>query len=256
MQLSKSIWVGIGIAISLMAAMEFLQPAHRIKEITINASIDPNYSYSVRVSYVSSRDIFFCNSYSLFGGKSSSLKELNYHPKIESGRHIVSFPINEPSPTKGCRWLPRYVSLCVKDNADPKIWGCSRLFDVAKSSTVLSGVVIDNRTSNFDKPIKISCKKDMYEQTHLWCRYVPIPEDGDNNSSFAGTDLLIFPGVKGDQFPFDREDVYWLDIGFVSTGEEAIMQSQAQDQGTSDQEVPDPGAPSEGQVQENLKEAN
>jgi hypothetical protein len=50
------------------------QPEKRqIKEVTFKGSIDPDYTYAMRVTYASSLDTGACTSWSLFEGRSKKI---------------------------------------------------------------------------------------------------------------------------------------------------------------------------------------
>ena len=103
-------------------------------------------------------------------------------------------------------------------NSDPEKGGCSTLFDIGQSNTTSSGVPVYAHSSSAERPIKIQCAEVTYDLGQWWCSYVPPPEDNKKSTSSYSRNLIIFPGLKVNNFPTDSDDVYWLDISFLPAG--------------------------------------
>lgn len=209
----------VGLWVLLVAAivnsLGFGKSKHQVKEITLIGGIDPNYSYYVKVSYFTSLDTLVCSSYSLFGGRGRSFKELVYYPEIEYGEHMISFPVNEMSPDRGCKWVPRKIALCITVNGNPKEGGCGTLFDIGKSGSTQRGVPVYANSSSAERPIEIQCAEVTSDLGHWWCQHVPPPSEDSRSSSLYPGDMIIFPDLKENNFPMDTDDVYWLEITYL-----------------------------------------
>lgn len=196
-------------------------PEHRIKEVTFSGNIDPGYNYAVEVSYVATKDSRACTNYSLFYGKSKNVKYMHYRPIIEAGKHSITFPINELSPTSGCRWIPVLVNLCAGTKSNPEENNCNEFLNMRKSATTSKGIPLRSYNSSADKSIKVNCTEIKYDPGFWYCSRTEPPDADQPKSAYQkSSPLVLFSGMKGIEYPYDREDVYWFDIDFVPGAEQ------------------------------------
>lgn len=196
-------------------------PDHQIKEITFAGNIDEGYTYAVQVYYVATKDSMACTNYSLFYGKSKNVEYMHYRPKIEAGKHSITFPINELSPTSGCRWIPALVSLCAGTKSIPEENNCNEFLNMRKSGTTSKGIPLRSYNSSAEKPIKIQCTEVKYDPGFWYCARTEPPDADQPKSAYQkSSPLVLFSGMKGIEYPYDREDVYWFDIGFLPIAEQ------------------------------------
>lgn len=192
---------------------------HKIKEVTFRGNITAGYTYDIQMMYVATKGSYACTSYSLFSGRTGKVKYFHYPATIENGKHSITFPFNELPLAQDCHWKPSTVAICLTPDGTPNKHQCSQLLDIGRSSTTSRAIPIEEYHSSAENPIKLRCDEVSYDPGYWWCAYTAVPTTNGTKSPYAlHSQLLIFSGFKGSNYPFERDDTYWLDLDLFPAG--------------------------------------
>ena len=188
----------------------------QVKNITFSVNIDPSFSYLVAVNYIATKDSIFCKRLSVFGGLSQDWETLYYYLNNSGDMDAITFPINELHPDSGCAYIPRNINL-IFTKSDGKVRFGKVNLNLRKSSTTSAGIPIEGYKSDKKNGISIQCREVPYSVGDWYCRpqYWPTSTNKILLKKTVTSDLTIFQGLKDDEYPYEREDIYWFDVTYL-----------------------------------------
>jgi len=115
--MKKQLITLFAVVIFIMMGIEsYLKTVDTIK---IKGTISGNAQYRIHASYEATSDLWVCTSWSMFGGRQTSIKTFWYTPTITNGHHQITIPTKEISMSFICGYELSHINIQINSNEKP-----------------------------------------------------------------------------------------------------------------------------------------